>query len=124
MKNAKATHQELCVTLSQEVFDVFVRDLERGLREIGFGDTSVHKRKKKLVHSYYGLIDEFDPVLTSRNLVRLSQNVATRFLTDLHEPQLTNCAMLMGKYILAAGKSLRAQSDEAMLSGKFNWPQI
>ena len=34
--------------LNQQVFDIFVADLDRALRELGIGDTSVPKRKKKI----------------------------------------------------------------------------
>ena len=69
-------------TLNQEVFDLFVHDLDRALRELGVGDTSVPKRKKKMVRSFYGQIDDFDNVLDDRNLQALKPLVARRYYAD------------------------------------------
>ncbi len=54
-------------SLNQEVFDRFTDETDRALRELGVGDTSVPKRKKRLVHSFYALVEEFSGPLDSKD---------------------------------------------------------
>ena len=42
---------------SQELFDVFLHDMDAGLREAGVGDISVPKRLKKMTRVWYGRLE-------------------------------------------------------------------
>lgn len=124
LKTTQPTHKKECEILSQEVFDLFAIDLERGLRDIGFADTSVHKRKKRLIHSYYALIDEFDHLLGGKNLIKLSQTVADRYYDDIEEPAKTTGALNLANYIIRVVSGLRKQPETALLNGEISWPPV
>ncbi len=49
--------------LSQQVFDLFIEDMDRGLREAGVGDQTVPKRIKKMTRVFYGRAGAYDEVL-------------------------------------------------------------
>ncbi len=55
-------------SLNQEVFDYFTADTDRALRELGVGDTSVPKRKKKMIRTFYALVEEFGPALDAADI--------------------------------------------------------
>ncbi len=52
--------------LGQLVFDRFCRDMDRSLRELGFGDLGVPKRMKKLGESFYGRAEAYGRTLADR----------------------------------------------------------
>ena len=94
MRNADTQGAE---ELVQEVFDLYVDGVEIALRELGIGDTTVPKRKKKMIHSFYGMVEEFDPVLDGNKQPELEKAVAARFFNDSDTDQ----AGLLAKYITA-----------------------
>ena len=79
-RRLRGEQTDSAVRLSQEVFDLYVADVERALRELGIGDTSVPKRKKKMIRSFYGQIEDFDQPMDERDHKTLSRRVAKRFL--------------------------------------------
>lgn len=107
---------EAARTLNQEVFDLFVHDLDRALRELGVGDTSVPKRKKKMVRSFYGQIDDFDGVLDEGDLKALEPLVAHRYYSG--EGDAGNLA----RYMIAADQKLQDTPYAEIASGRIEWP--
>src|ERR1700756_1764998 len=49
--------------LSQGVFDMFCRDMDHSLREMGVGDLGVPKKMQKLGEAFYGRLDAYDRAL-------------------------------------------------------------
>lgn len=49
--------------VSQAVFDAFLDDMDRTLREMGVGDLSVPKRMKKIGQAFYGRTAVYDAAL-------------------------------------------------------------
>ena len=45
---------------AQELFDLFIRQLELSIREIGYGDVSVNKKMKDYVNLFYSILDKID----------------------------------------------------------------
>jgi len=50
---------------SQSLFDLFFRDMDRQLREMGAGDLAVPKKIKKMGNIFYGLLASLDTALTA-----------------------------------------------------------
>lgn len=50
-------------TIGQDLVEIFFRELDRGLRELGVGDLSVAKRIKKLAKAFYGRLNAYDEAL-------------------------------------------------------------
>ncbi len=124
LKPSNSNMDEKRQLMSQHLFDLFVIDLERGLRDLGFADTSVHKRKKKLVHSYYALIDEFDPLLENKNIPELENRISSRYFSDNETPVHKSTPENLAVYMLNVVESLTNQTDKALLQGKITWPHI
>ncbi len=66
--------------LGQHVFDLFCRDMDRSLRELGFGDFGVPKRMKKLAESFYGRAEAYGRTLADR--AQLTAAIARNVFPD------------------------------------------
>ncbi len=108
---------DIAQDLSQEIFDLYVHDVERALRELGIGDTSVPKKKKKMIRSFYGQIDDFDEAINTRNKNEVMDKVSNRYLADVEN---ANPALLTS-YMLQTEDHLQSQNIKAVLSGELNW---
>src|SRR5262249_13348545 len=53
----------LAQSLSQGVFDMFCRDMDHSLREMGVGDLTVPKKMQKLGEAFYGRLEVYDRAL-------------------------------------------------------------
>jgi cytochrome b pre-mRNA-processing protein 3 len=106
-------------TLSQDVFDVYVDDLDRALRELGVGDTSVPKRKKALVHGYYGQVAALVPAIDAGDRAALGIAIAERF----HGGNGVPATGVLAEYVLSAAAGLGAQSFNDISQGQLAWPE-
>lgn len=68
--------------IGQELVDVFFRELDRGLRELGVGDLSVAKRIKKLAKAFYGRLGAYDEPLGVADEEALRSALARNVLDD------------------------------------------
>lgn len=109
----------LSADLNQEVFDAFVQGTDSALRELGVGDTSVPKRKKKMVRSFYATVDEFAGPMDAGDQNALADAVANRY-----QEMRPDEAPALAKYMLAAAETLDTQSAQAIMSGELHWPSV
>ncbi len=124
LKLAENGDKDQISALSQKVFDLFLNDIERGLRAIGFADTTVHKRKKRLAHSYYALIDEFDKPLRTGEVGTMTTAIAKRYFETQTGNVQRQAAEALEAYMLRVSPFLAAQSNQAILQGTLKWPLI
>ena len=108
---------DFSMDLSQEVFDLYVYDVERALRELGIGDTSVPKKKMKMVRSFYGQIDDFDEAINAQDKKTIIKKISTRYLPDVENPK----PELLANYMLETETHLLSQDIKAIIAGKLNW---
>lgn len=47
----------------QVIFDLFFRDMDQAMREMGVGDLSVSKKIKKMAEAFYGRVAAYDEVI-------------------------------------------------------------
>ena len=47
----------------QVIFDLFFRDMDQAMREMGVGDLSVSKKIKKMAEAFYGRVAAYDEVM-------------------------------------------------------------
>src|SRR3981189_422574 len=52
-------------SLGQDVFDMFCRDMDHNLREMGVGDLSVPKKMQKMAEAFYGPLETYDRALAA-----------------------------------------------------------
>lgn len=115
-RRLKAEDSEIANSLSQDIFDLFVADIERALRELGIGDTTVPKRKKKMVRSFYGQIDDFDAAMNEEDAVGLSKNAAQRYLTEGG-----GNSDGLAAYMLSQEANLLKQPSKGIFRGQLAW---
>ena len=104
--------------LNQEIFDIFTANIDDALRQLGIGDTSVPKRKKRLIHQFYGHIGAFEHLLENRDETNLCNQVDARFYGSADHAR----AVILARYMIAANKKLLATSFDEILHGRFDWP--
>lgn len=68
--------------IGQDVFDLYVRNLDGALREMGVGDLAVGKRMKSLGQIFYGRAVAYRAALTSLNLAEVEALVARTILAE------------------------------------------
>lgn len=105
--------------LGQSVFDLFFLDLDRGLRELGVGDTSVPKKIKAMASSFYGRVLAYEKGLGSAEPQELAEALARNALgrTDLD-------ATGLAAYTRTAVASLGAQPFEHFVEGHIDFPKV
>lgn len=120
-RRMKKEGSETALSLSQAVFDLFVADIERALRELGIGDTAVPKRKKKMVRSFYGQIEDFDVNLDAGNKDEMLIKVENRY----YETASTkNLAVTLNNYIVETDKALGEIRFNELVRGELVWPEL
>ena len=112
----------LAKDLNQEVFDTFSINIDIALREIGFGDSGVVRRKKKLIHGFYALVSEFGALLDQDDKVMIEAAVEERFFKPVENSQ--KLSKNLTKYILQTTEHLDQQLGSDILQGKLNWPEV
>jgi len=124
LKNSINDELEGSKELSQDVFDIFLIDIERGLRDLGFADTSVHKRKKRLARSYYALIEDFDGALTKADTKKLALAAVNRYFEKISTRDSAKAGRKLAEYMLFVTNHFSKQSMRAIMDGKLDWPDI
>lgn len=105
--------------LGQQVFDRFSADVDRALREIGIGDTAVPKRKKRLIHGFYGQIEDFGKALDAGDAATLALKANERF----SKLATTVQAGRLARYMIAVRDSLLGASLDDVIAGRLAWPE-
>ncbi|WP_238122631.1 MULTISPECIES: ubiquinol-cytochrome C chaperone family protein [unclassified Xanthobacter] len=106
-------------TLSQQVFDTFVSDMDRTLREMGVGDLGVPKRMKKIGAAFYGRAAAYDEALAQADDAELAAALARNILErDLAAPEVA----ALTDYVRGAARALLAVPFETLERGELTLP--
>lgn len=119
-RRMKQLGDERALHLGQDVFDAFVADIERALRELGIGDTTVPKRKKRMVRSFYGQIEDFDALMDAKDADALTKAAGERYLNDGEALG----AKMLSNYMLAADQLLSDTFFSELSNGRVNFPEL
>ena len=92
--------------LGQRVFDNFVKDMDRSLRELGFGDLGVPKRMKKMGESFYGRAEAYGRMLADRK--GLTEAIARNVFPD--SAASAGASRLALAVVVASVNTLRAMA--------------
>nr|WP_132035363.1 ubiquinol-cytochrome C chaperone family protein [Aquabacter spiritensis] len=99
--------------MSQDVFDAFLDDMDRTLREMGVGDLSVPKRMKKIGQAFYGRTAAYDAALAEGQAAVAAALARNVFEVPPGDPRADRLA----SYVGAAVRRL-AQMPVASLAGE------
>jgi len=97
---------------SQALFDLFFRDMDRSLREMGVGDLSLPRRISRMTEIFYGLLASVGSALDNGGGAVLTAAIS-RNLFDA-EP---NAADEIAAYCLQQAAALAGQPVAAIVSG-------
>ena len=105
--------------LAQEVFDVFFREMDRALREMGVGDLSVPRRVKTMAEVFYGRAMAYDAALAADDPKALDDALARNLFPDQEAPASVS---RLARYVRAAVDSLELQPRHDLLAGRLRFP--
>lgn len=108
--------------LSQGVFDVFIADMDRSLREMGVGDLGVPKRMKAIGRSFYGRADAYGEPISMTDHDALAAAIQRNLFPEAAEAETGQAATALAGYVLAISAALGKRSMEAITNAKFDLP--
>jgi cytochrome b pre-mRNA-processing protein 3 len=102
--------------LSQDVFDIFCRDMDHNLREMGVGDLSVPKKMKRMGEAFYGRLEVYDAALAAPDDVALAAALARNLVVE------GASAAPLAAYVREAARRLEAAPFLALAAGRLDFP--
>jgi len=99
---------------SQALFDLFFKDMDRNLREMGAGDLSVPKKIRDMGNLFYGLMTNLNEAMERGDRAGVEQ-VLRRNLFDGAESARLG---VLADYLEAEYGRLQRQPVEAMIAGR------
>lgn len=98
---------------SQAVFDLFFKDMDRSLREMGVGDLSIAKRIQKMGNLFFGLLAAVNAAMDSLNMQALDDVLSRNVYAEVDNPPVRE----LSEYMVAQSDLLGGQSIEAIMAG-------
>jgi cytochrome b pre-mRNA-processing protein 3 len=108
---------ETCRALSQEVFDAFLLDMDRGLREEGVGDVTVPKRIKTMTQIFYGRVGAYEKPVLDGDKKALAVAINRNIFTDAHDDENSN---RLAGYMLRLHAHLTSLSNDQLLRAELS----
>lgn len=105
--------------VGQRLFDVFCRDLDDNLREMGVGDLAVPRRMRQFGEAFYGRQAAYAAALGAVDPQELEKALARNILGEGNAGEK---AAPLARYMRAAAAQLDAQPEDAMIAGRAVFP--
>jgi cytochrome b pre-mRNA-processing protein 3 len=102
---------------SQAVFDLFFRDMDRSLREMGVGDLGVPKRIQKMGNLFFGLLSNISEAMDRNDQPSLEAVLARNIYDEAGDGH----ASRMAAYLIAQDRALHSQSSADIMNGKLSF---
>ncbi|MCS6758411.1 MAG: ubiquinol-cytochrome C chaperone, partial [Candidatus Devosia euplotis] len=91
---------------SQAVFDLFFKDMDRSLREMGVGDLGVPKRIQKMGNVFFGLLAALSEVMDRDDLAALESVLSRNVFDDGQGPHV----QAMAAYLMRQDRVVARQA--------------
>ncbi|HEV7274971.1 MAG TPA: ubiquinol-cytochrome C chaperone family protein [Devosiaceae bacterium] len=101
---------------SQAVFDLFFKDMDQSLRELGAGDLAVPKKIQKMGSIFYGLLASLNAALDARDAAAVEAVLLRNVYGDQPAPQASQLAA----YVLEQSEQLAAQPAATITAGQID----
>jgi len=111
---------EAAKAVGQGMFDVFCREMDDALRELGVKDTAVGKRMRFLAEAYYGRAAAYDAALRDGNVEALGETLRRTVYGGGGEV----AAPALAAYMLASDRALAALPVDRVVAGDIPWPAV
>ncbi len=92
---------------AQSLFDLFFKDMDRSLREMGVGDITVPKKVKKMGEVFYGLLGAVKGALDEKDI----KGLTTALNRNLYNEENSKSAEKLAKYAIGQVACLELQSE-------------
>jgi cytochrome b pre-mRNA-processing protein 3 len=99
------------------VFDLFFKDMDRSLREMGVGDLGVPKRIQKMGNLFFGLLAALNEAMDRNDAAALQDVLARNIFDGVPGPHVASLA----DYLLAEDRALASQPASAITSGALSF---
>jgi cytochrome b pre-mRNA-processing protein 3 len=104
----------------QKLFDVFCRDLEDNLREMGVGDLAVPKEMRRFAEAFYGRQAAYLAALTAADERELEKALTRNIFQGA---EIDPGAVRLARYARAALRQFETQDELALLRGEVVFPE-
>lgn len=105
---------------NQALFDLFFKDMDRSLREMGVGDVSVPKRIQKMGGVFYGLLGNLTDAIDSKDEQALVGVVERNFYDDADKVS----APQLAQYTRDIVTRLDEQPVKAIIAGDIEFGEV
>jgi cytochrome b pre-mRNA-processing protein 3 len=105
--------------LSQGVFDMFCRDMDHNLREMGVGDLTVPKQMQKLAEAFYGRLEVYERALAAAGDEELAAALARNVLA---QGAADGTARRLASYVRSTAQRLDAAPLADLSDGALTFP--
>lgn len=99
---------------AQQLFDLFFKDMDRSLRELGAGDLSVPKKIQKMGNVFYGLLGKLTEALDGNDRAALEALLRRNVFDD----QPAHGIAPMADYLQAQAQRLAGQPAAEIVAGR------
>jgi cytochrome b pre-mRNA-processing protein 3 len=105
--------------VGQVLFDIFCRDLDDNLREMGVGDLAVPRRMRQFGEAFYGRQAAYGAALGAADPQELEKAVARNILGEVAGGEE---AVALARYVQTAAAQLTTQPEDALIAGRVVFP--
>ncbi|WIY53999.1 ubiquinol-cytochrome C chaperone family protein [Devosia sp. YIM 151766] len=105
---------------SQAVFDLFFKDMDRSLREMGAGDMGVPKKIQKMGNIFFGLLAALNEALDRGDPEALATVISRNIFDGADSPDVRALAA----YVLEHDAALAAQPAQAIMGGNVHFEAV
>jgi cytochrome b pre-mRNA-processing protein 3 len=105
--------------IAQQLFDLFCRDLDDNLREMGVGDLAVPREMRKFGEAFYGRQAAYGAALDAADQDALEKALARNILGEVAGGKK---AVALARYVRAAAAQLATQPEDALIAGRVVFP--
>jgi cytochrome b pre-mRNA-processing protein 3 len=105
--------------IGQQLFDVFCRDLDGNLREMGIGDLAVPKHMRRFGEAFYGRQAAYGAALAAPDERELEKALARNIFPHADTDEK---AVRLARYARLALRQFAGQQEDALLHGEVVFP--
>jgi cytochrome b pre-mRNA-processing protein 3 len=106
--------------IGQKLFDVFCRDLDDNLREMGIGDLAVPKHMRRFAEAFYGRQAAYLSAFASTDAGELENALARNIFQST---EIDRGPIRLARYARAVLRRFGDQDESALLRGKVIFPE-
>ena len=103
---------------SQDVFDLFCRDMDANLREMGVGDLAVPKEMQRMAEAFYGRAEAYDRALAQTG----DEALAAALARNVFGRADAAGARRLATYVRRAEAELAAGAGAGLAEGRLMFP--